>query len=263
MKEEDSCRCDYEGGAEPETETEAEAEAGLRCQKSRHIQLQRERHRRRMAQFVAAALLLLLCGILAVFLTLRLETPCDCATDSQSKSESDSQSSGVAEKLQQPQSAQRLPSAMLTAPKGNITNGRYLLWQHTLGEAHIDGGFRYSNGSLMVPRKGLYRVFLQALYEIESSDCDRTPFLVVSSWVYVFRQGDGKDRPLLTAVDTVACKQNVKKSLFTSGIFKLDTNDKLHVTSSHPDLMRKNEFQSFFGAQLVFDDWTQEPLTGS
>lgn len=78
MKE-DSCRCDYEGGAEPE----AEAEAGLRCQKSRHIQLQRERHRRRMAQFVAAALLLLLCGILAVFLTLRLETPCDCATDSQ------------------------------------------------------------------------------------------------------------------------------------------------------------------------------------
>lgn len=151
----------------------------------------------------------------------------------------------------------------LSAPKGNITNGRYLLWQHTLGEAHIDGGFRYSNGSLMVPRKGLYRVFLQALYEIESSDCDRTPFLMVSSWVYVFRQGDGKDRPLLTAVDTVACKQNVKKSLFTSGIFRLDTNDKLHVTSSHPDLMRKNEFQSFFGAQLVFDDWTQEPLTGS
>lgn len=77
MEEENSCRCDYEGGAE------AEAESCLLCQKSRHIQLHRERHRRRMAQFVAAALLLLLCGILAVFLTLRLERPCDCATDSQ------------------------------------------------------------------------------------------------------------------------------------------------------------------------------------
>ncbi|XP_043966589.1 tumor necrosis factor ligand superfamily member 15-like [Gambusia affinis] len=250
MEEENSCRCDYEGGAE------AEAESCLLCQKSRHIQLHRERHRRRMAQFVAAALLLLLCGILAVFLTLRLERPCDCATDSQTKSESDSQSSGVAEKLQQPQSAQRLPSAMLTAPYGNNTNGRYLLWQHTLGEAHIDGGFSYSNGSLTVPRKGLYRVFLQALYDVESSDCGGSTFLVLSSWLYVFRQGDGKDRPLLTAVDTVACKHTVKKSLFTSGIFKLDINDKLHVTSSHPNLMRKNDFQSFFGAQLVFDDWS-------
>ncbi|XP_014897304.1 tumor necrosis factor ligand superfamily member 15-like [Poecilia latipinna] len=261
MEEENSYRCDYEGGAE--AEAEAEAEAGLRCKKSRHIQLQRERHRRRMAQFVAAALLLLLCGVLAVFLTFRLERPCGCATDSQTKSQSDSQSSGAPEKLQHPQSAQRLPIAMLTVPYGNITNGKYLLWEHEEGRAYIDGGFRYYNGSLIVPRKGFYRVFLQTLYEIDTSHFVGKQSLVLSSFVTVYQQSYSKDLPLLTAEDTVFCndykKDNVdyvKKSLFTSGTFKLDTNDKLHVTSSHPDFMPKNEYQSFFGAQLVFDDWS-------
>ncbi|XP_054876558.1 uncharacterized protein LOC129351629 [Poeciliopsis prolifica] len=252
MEEENNCRCDWEGGVE--AEAEAEAEAGLRCQKSRHIQLQRERHRRQMAQFVAAALLLLLCGTVAVFLTFRLERRCDCAADSQTKSESDSQSSGVAEKLQQPQCAQRLPSTMLTVLRENTTNGKYLLWEDTRGEAYIDGGFRYFNGSLMVPRKGLYRVFLQTLYE--NSKCD--DFLVVRSEVLVFRQGYPKDQTLLKAEDTLGCKHNVKRSLFTSGIFRLDTNDKLHVTSSHPNLLYKNDFHSFFGAQLVSDDWPEK-----
>uniref|UniRef100_A0A3B3V665 THD domain-containing protein n=1 Tax=Poecilia latipinna TaxID=48699 RepID=A0A3B3V665_9TELE len=244
MEEENSYRCDYEGGAE--AEAEAEAEAGLRCKKSRHIQLQRERHRRRMAQFVAAALLLLLCGVLAVFLTFRLERPCGCATDSQKALQS-----------------YFVFLSTLSVPYGNITNGKYLLWEHEEGRAYIDGGFRYYNGSLIVPRKGFYRVFLQTLYEIDTSHFVGKQSLVLSSFVTVYQQSYSKDLPLLTAEDTVFCndykKDNVdyvKKSLFTSGTFKLDTNDKLHVTSSHPDFMPKNEYQSFFGAQLVFDDWS-------
>ncbi|KAM4745522.1 lymphotoxin-alpha [Anableps anableps] len=256
MEEENSCWCAYEGGAEAGAEAGAAAGADLRCHRSRHIQLQKERHRRRMAQFVAAGLLLLLCGVLAVFLTFTQERPCDRATDRQTKPESDRQSSGLAEKLLQPQSAQKLPSAMLTAPDGNTTNGIYLLWQHKLGEAHIQGGFNYSDGSLVVPKRGLYRVFLQVTYEADGTDCPDTGFQTVSNRVYNFRQGYEKDEPLLTAVDIVACIHGVwKKSLFTSGLFKLDTNDKLRVTSSHPNSIAKNEHQLFFGAELVFDEW--------
>uniref|UniRef100_A0A3B3WXK4 THD domain-containing protein n=1 Tax=Poecilia mexicana TaxID=48701 RepID=A0A3B3WXK4_9TELE len=143
----------------------------------------------------------------------------------------------------------------LSVPKRNITNGKYLLWEHEEGRAYIDGGFRYYNGSLVVPRKGFYRVFLQTLYEIDTSHCVGKHFLVLSSFVTVYQQSYNEDRPLLTAEDTVICKDYkkdkvdyIKKSLFTSGTFKLDANDKLHVTSSHPDFMPQNEYQSFFGA---------------
>uniref|UniRef100_A0A3P9PDZ6 THD domain-containing protein n=1 Tax=Poecilia reticulata TaxID=8081 RepID=A0A3P9PDZ6_POERE len=149
----------------------------------------------------------------------------------------------------------------LSVAVGKITNGDNLLWENKTGEAYIDGGFRYDNGTLMVPRKGLYRVFLQTLFEIDTCHCV-DGFLSLSSLVKIFRQGYETETSLLTAADSVACNdhkgdvENLKKSLFTSGIFKLDTNDKLSATSSHPDCMAKNEHMSFFGAQLVFDDWS-------
>ncbi|MED6236432.1 hypothetical protein ATANTOWER_009137 [Ataeniobius toweri] len=244
MEQENSCWCACEGGAE--------AEAGFQCQKGYLIQLQKERHGRRMAQFVAAALLLLLCGVLAVFLTVRLDRPCDSSPDSRAEPKTDNHSSGVTEKLLQLPSAEP-PSVMLTAPDGNNTVGKYLLWQHALGVAHILGGFKYSNGNLVVPRKGLYRVFLQITYEIDSTECPDTGVLILSNNVCVFKDDYRDDQPLLSAVDTVVCSHRVlKKSLFTSGLFNLAANDILRVTSSHPNYIAKNEHKVFFGAELVF-----------
>lgn len=255
MEEEKSCWCACEGGAEAEAEAgaQAEAEAGLRCHSKHLVQLRRETHRRRMAQFVAAALLLLLGGILAVFLTFRLEKPCHSTAESPTPAEPDSQSSGLAEKLVQRKDATAPPpSAMLTAPMGNNVRGGYLLWEDKIGNAHVQGGFTYSNGSLTVPKEGLYRVFLQTSYEIHDKECENV--VNISDKVLLFDHRYPQNQNLLSAVDTVVCSRGVwKKSLFTSGLFKLVANVKLHATSNHPHLMLKNEHQVFFGAELVFD----------
>uniref|UniRef100_A0A3Q2Q2C0 Lymphotoxin-alpha-like n=1 Tax=Fundulus heteroclitus TaxID=8078 RepID=A0A3Q2Q2C0_FUNHE len=247
--ENDSCWRAREGGAE----TEAEAEAGLRCQNSLYIQLLKEKHRRRMAQFAAVVLLLLLGGVLALFLTFRLERPCASAPDSGTMVDADTHSSGTAEKMQQEDSAKQPPSAMLTVLSHNNTFGKYLLWEDKLGQAYIEGGFSYSNGSLVVPRKGLYRVFLQLTFRIQSGECSKNEVLTLSNSVNVFKNSYPIDHLLLSTVDTVVCgHRSWEKSLFTSGLFKLDAKDKLRVTSTHPSYLDRKEQTVFFGAELIF-----------
>ncbi|KAM4579186.1 uncharacterized protein V3H82_008457 [Fundulus diaphanus] len=167
--------------------------------------------------------------------------------------DADIHSSGTVEKMQQEDSAKQPPSAMLTVPFGNNVFGKYLLWEHKLGQAYIEGGFSYSNGSLVVPRKGLYRVFLQLTFRIQSSECSKPEVLTLSNSVNVFKNSYPSDHLLLSTVDTVVCgHRSWEKSLFTSGLFKLDANDKLRVTSTHPSYLDKKEHTVFFGAELIF-----------
>ncbi|CAB1415263.1 unnamed protein product [Pleuronectes platessa] len=74
----------------------------------------------------------------------------------------DSHSSGI--NLEQQQIIKvKNPSAMLTV--GSNINGKCLKWESDLGLAHCHGGFNYDDGNLVVPRDGIYRVFLQITYQ--------------------------------------------------------------------------------------------------
>lgn len=102
----------------------------------------------------------------------------------------------------------------------------------------------------MVPRKGFYRVFLQITFDFGDEECAES-VLPLNSRVLHLASGYELDVPLLTATDTVQCKKGLIKSLYTSGLFSLDVNDRLHVQSSHRNNIAKNEHQVFFGAELI------------
>uniref|UniRef100_A0A3Q2D7K3 THD domain-containing protein n=1 Tax=Cyprinodon variegatus TaxID=28743 RepID=A0A3Q2D7K3_CYPVA len=127
-----------------------------------------------------------------------------------------------------------------------------LLWETELGNARIQGGFKYSNGNLIVPRDGIYRVYLQITYSSESAEANGQS---VCNKVNVISLSYEKRVPLLSACDTIVfSKTPWKKSLFTSGSFRLYAKDKLLVTSSHSNYIFRNEHEGFFGAELVFDN---------
>lgn len=70
--------------------------------------------------------------------------------------------------------------------------------------------------------------------------------------VYVFRETYKEDWPLLSSVDTVPrTVEEWSKTLYTAGLFHLEANSKLRVTSSHSHLIAEKEFQVFFGAELL------------
>lgn len=74
----------------------------------------------------------------------------------------------------------------------------------------------------------------------------------LTNMVYVFRETYQEDWPLLSSVDTVPCAEDEwSKTLYTAGLFHLDANSKLRVTSSHSHLIAEKEFQVFFGAELL------------
>lgn len=71
--------------------------------------------------------------------------------------------------------------------------------------------------------------------------------------VYIFRETYKEDWPLLSSFDTIPRTLEVEwsKSLYTAGLFFLEANSKLRVTSSHSHLIAEKEFQVFFGAELL------------
>ncbi|XP_035514845.1 lymphotoxin-alpha-like isoform X2 [Morone saxatilis] len=145
------------------------------------------------------------------------------------------------------------PSAMLTAPTGNITNGEYLEWETMTGNTFCHGGFNYSNGVLVVPRNGIYRVFLQITYQRKGDPwCDHSDEMTLRNTVFVYRETYTKYMPLLSSVDTVSCSMTKwTKSLYAAGLFSLEANCRLTVTSSHPQLIVQKESEMFFGAELL------------
>lgn len=127
----------------------------------------------------------------------------------------------------------------------------YLQWENNIGNAHCHGGFNYSNGDLVVPRKAMYRVFLQITFII---NCEEDPKTERKVWnnVYVYSDAYEVDTTLLSSVDMVACRgHSWYKSMYTAGLFFLEANDRLRVKSSDPKLIAKNEQEVFFGAELL------------
>ncbi len=140
------------------------------------------------------------------------------------------------------------------APRHNITDGKYLNWESEIGKIFLHGGFNYSGGDLVVPRQGIYRLFLQITYESKTCNGQR---LELKNDVMVFHDNYLKDVSLLQSYDTVNCSMGRwKKSLYASGLFELEANSKLHVTSSKPDHIMKNEKLTFFGAEFVSVFWS-------
>ncbi|KAK2837083.1 hypothetical protein Q5P01_014295 [Channa striata] len=139
------------------------------------------------------------------------------------------------------------PSAMLTVPN-NTTTKKYLPWESGLGHAYCQGGFSYSDGSLVVPRTGVYRIFLQITYMNDTCKDD----VNLSHTVLMYSESYTIDVPLLTSIDTVSCsKKPWTKSLYTSGLQLLEANTRLRVESSHPHLIVSKESEGFFGAELL------------
>lgn len=102
----------------------------------------------------------------------------------------------------------------------------------------------------MVPRSGIYRVFLQITYQ-SKIDYKRKE-LGLTTTVYVFRDTYTQDMSLLSSVDTINTSMETwNKSLYTAGLFFLEANCLLRVKSSHPHLIVKKEHQVFFGAELL------------
>lgn len=235
----DSC-CSWKG---------AGAEAGRRHQ---HALLPRRRETRllRVAQLLVAGLLLLTAGSLALLFTAGLRGRCAAAQEQQVKEELNGASLDGSKhqmlKLQGGEEVEK-PSAMLTAPHTR-TKGNRLNWESKIGDAFCRGGFRCSDRDMVVPKKGIYRVFLQITWLQESCSLAE---LDLSSEVIMFSDSYPADRVVLSMVDIVSCRKYLTKSLFASRFVKLDANTTLHVNATFSHLISKDEHQVFFGAELT------------
>lgn len=133
------------------------------------------------------------------------------------------------------------------APRGNTTNEKYLQWEHNIGHAYCRGGFNYSNGDLVVPRDGLYSVFLQITY---GGECPSRMIKLINNVLH-FTAAYEKDVALLSSSHTLSCSTGGwTKSLYTAGLFFLKARERLHVTSTHPEYISKNQYEVFFGAVI-------------
>ncbi|XP_022075810.1 lymphotoxin-alpha-like [Acanthochromis polyacanthus] len=227
-------------------------EAGLHRHHSADQQLiQRVTRLYRMAQFTVVLLLLLLSGALALLITVGLGGRCHVSPDGEVKVSPDSHSEDVnieqgTERFQSNTDVQT-PSAMLTAYRGNQIVGEYLQWE--IG--HCEGGFHYSNGDLVVPKDGFYRVFLQITYQSNGEHCPKAE-MKLNNKVLCFTDSYPTDTPLLTSDDTVKCNKELwTKSLYTSGLFKLEANARLRVNATYPTFIARNNYEVFFGAERL------------
>uniref|UniRef100_A0A667YFL3 THD domain-containing protein n=1 Tax=Myripristis murdjan TaxID=586833 RepID=A0A667YFL3_9TELE len=127
-----------------------------------------------------------------------------------------------------------------------------LEWEDKRGHAHLDGGFGYFDGNLVVPRDGNYKVYVQITYEkYDDFPCEEE--LRLFQWVYRFQQSYPDNVTLMSSVDTMSCSMTrPKKSLYASAVFPLKAKDRLWVRSSHPELICHEEHQVFFGWLLLW-----------
>ncbi|TDH12385.1 hypothetical protein EPR50_G00045990 [Perca flavescens] len=247
MEEEDCCCCGVGVGV-------GEGVSGLHRQNTLfHLLRQQETRLRRMAQFLTVALLLLVALVVALLVTVVLGGRCHHqSADSHGQLTKPHESQAVFSDGQQQQKDVENPSAMLTAPNGNNLDGKYLKWESNIGNAFCHGGFNYSDGNLVVPRKGLYSVFLQITYESEIQCPSDETELRLTNKVFYISDDYNEDVTLLSSVDTVSCEMGQwSKSTYTSGLFYLVANSRLRVNSTYRYLISKNEWQVFFGAVLL------------
>uniref|UniRef100_A0A672H8N4 THD domain-containing protein n=1 Tax=Salarias fasciatus TaxID=181472 RepID=A0A672H8N4_SALFA len=134
------------------------------------------------------------------------------------------------------------------APVKRSIHGNRLNWENEKGDAFCRGGFNCSNWELVVPKKGIYRVFLQVTWR--QPECAGNELLFKVE-VIVFSDTYRQDRVVLSMFDTVTCRTYLTKSLFGSKFLKLTPNSRLHVNSTFPSLITSSEHEVFFGAELT------------
>ncbi|XP_018524930.1 tumor necrosis factor ligand superfamily member 15 [Lates calcarifer] len=226
-----------------------EEAAGLRHNTLIQLLRQRETRFQRMAQVLLVALLVTAAAALALLFTVVLNGRGQQAADTQPMKQTGSRSPDICVTQQQHHHLDN-PSVMLTAPSTNQIPGEFLEWESEIGNIHCHGGFNYSSGNLMVPRKGIYRVFLQITYESVNACTEATKRLI--SEVFYITNSYNDNRRLLSSEDTVSCSLKPwRKSLYTSGLFVLEANSRLRVKSSHPELIVNKQYLVFFGAELL------------
>lgn len=142
------------------------------------------------------------------------------------------------------------PSAHLT-----IKENSHLEWANADGIAHTKGGMTYNGKSLNVPKKGWYRVYLQITFDFspekDSVMCEGD-FLHFNISVSRFSSSYPDFWPLLVSQDTMSCKHEWTRTLYTSGIFQLDAETQLHAHIQYIQLVtRFQDTFSFFGAEFV------------
>ncbi|KAL0979562.1 hypothetical protein UPYG_G00186590 [Umbra pygmaea] len=150
------------------------------------------------------------------------------------------------------------PCAHLTAPSTfNNYESNYLKWEDQLGLAQLRE-FTYQDGDLIVPRDGMYKVYLQITFRMPGDFNCREDVFVISQTVKLFAMSYQKDTNLLTASDTVYCKTQTEThywetSPYISGVFKLEAGDKLRVwkDNMYQEMMLLEEDKTFFGAHLI------------
>ncbi|XP_037634832.1 lymphotoxin-alpha-like [Sebastes umbrosus] len=243
MEEEEGCYCGGGGGGETKLHRQDSLVQLLRRKETRLM---------RISWCLVVVLLLLVSGTMAVLFSVVLGG--GRGHQAQPTMQPDSHfSGGRFERLQQQEDLTN-PSAMLTAPTGNNSKGGYLVWENAIGFAFCQGGFNYSSGSLVVPRDGIFRVFLQITYESKDDlkcDPDEDEHRL-SIGVFLFHDSYPNYMQLLSSVDSVDCgKKRWSKSIYTAGLFSLKANSRLRVKSSKHELIVKTEHQVFFGAELL------------
>uniref|UniRef100_A0A8C7ZA51 THD domain-containing protein n=1 Tax=Oryzias sinensis TaxID=183150 RepID=A0A8C7ZA51_9TELE len=128
----------------------------------------------------------------------------------------------------------------------NQTSGDPLQWETELGNAFL-GGFNYSDGNLVVPRGGFYRVFLQVAFEIP--ECENQ---ALSCSVLALSEDYPEYKEILKTTDFAECC-NCIKTLYTSALFSFKENTMLKVITNRPYIISKDEKLVFFGAELLPD----------
>ncbi|XP_061762348.1 tumor necrosis factor-like [Nerophis ophidion] len=215
--------------------------------KSRRKTLPRDQ-RLRCALVLLAVFLLSSAGVLLVALAMRRAGP--TSLDTQSAKHAGRCSPD--HRRQQQKDEDKNPSALLTVAEGNTTDGQYLRWGTEHHNAHLHGGFSYSDGSLVVPRTGLYRVYLQVTYWIPDDFKYDTCPLLLENIVYIFRTSYEEDMPLLSTKHTLGCStKNRYETVYTAASFELDAQSKLRVTSTLEHLISVDATSVFFGAEFL------------
>lgn len=155
----------------------------------------------------------------------------------------------VSEKLQSENHLSH-PSAMLTIEKKS-----HLVWQYAEGNAHRRGGMTYEGGSLTVPSKGLYRLYLQVtfVFTLDNNDSDMCANDILDLKIKLERYSNSYNNftLLLESDETMSCKHDWTKSMYTSGIFELEALSQIRVNLTPENLVKTDDAHSFLGAEQI------------
>uniref|UniRef100_A0A672FZW4 Lymphotoxin-alpha n=1 Tax=Salarias fasciatus TaxID=181472 RepID=A0A672FZW4_SALFA len=135
---------------------------------------------------------------------------------------------------------------------GGSGGGQRLRWRADQGQAFDQGGFRLWNGSVVVPRSGLYFVYSQASFRVA---CGAGPVPVpLSHGVWRHSDSQGGGAPLMSAVRS-ACRgpapadgRGWYDAVYLGGVFQLRRGDRLWTETNRPTLLETDDGRTFFGA---------------